>query len=483
MVSSLRFRLLLAVGLVVLAAVVAVGLVSTVATRLEFEHYLEVERTFEGSALALDLDELARQIGEHHGREGWDGIQGLLDGILPETADGRRLLLLGPEGRLLFASGSVEELGTVRRRPDGSLETTRTMETEGGERRHEVAVFQGPMAELTGPAGENLGTLHLLPKLWEHAEPPASPPAGFLRSASRWRWLAVLAAGVLALVATGAVARKILRPVEELTEAARRMAAGGLDHRVRVTSRDEVGALGLAFNQMAESLERQERLRRQMVTDVAHDLRTPLTNIRGQIEAMQDGLVDPGPEVLASLHEEVMFLSRLVSDLQDLSLVEAGKLRLELQPFHVGEEIERVVQALPPEEPGEGPVIELDLPDLPEALADPARFRQIVSNLLSNARTHTPRAGRIGIRAREIAGEIEISVQDAGSGIESRHLPHVFERFYRADASRGRHTGGAGLGLAIVKHLVSVQGGRVWAESTPGEGALFGFTVPKAGAP
>jgi len=241
-----------------------------------------------------------------------------------------------------------------------------------------------------------------------------------------------------------------------------------------------VGELARAFNQMADSLERQEQSRRQLVTDVAHDLRTPLTNIRGQLEALQDGLLQPTPEVVASLHEEVMFLSRLVVDLQDLSLAEAGKLRLDLQALQVSSEIRQVLQALMPGPSAGGPVVETDLPELPLALADPARFRQIVRNLLSNAWTHTPDGGRILVRAQEVGEEIEICVEDTGPGIAPEHLPHIFERFYRGDSSRDRKTGGAGLGLAIVKHLVTMQRGRVWANSRPGKGTSFLFTVPKA---
>jgi signal transduction histidine kinase len=260
------------------------------------------------------------------------------------------------------------------------------------------------------------------------------------------------------------------------------MGTGDLTHRVAVSGRDEVGELARTFNHMAESLERQERQRRQLITDVAHDLRTPLTNIRGQLEALQDGLLEPKQEVLASLHEEVMFLSRLVVDLQDLSLAEAGKLRLEPQPFRASEEIAQVVGTLLPQASAGGPAVHTELPELPPVLADPARFRQIVHNLLSNAWTHTPPHGSIRVQARDAGSEVEIQVRDTGSGIAPEHLPHVFERFYRGDSSRARRTGGAGLGLAIVKHLVSVQGGRVWAESRSGEGASFYFTVPKAPA-
>jgi len=478
MLHSLRVRLLLWVGLVVLVSVTAVGIVSSLATRREFEQFLELE-CIAGLPVALDLEGWARRLQEHHGRGGWDGAPAVLRELKQELGGGRHLVLLGPDGRMLFTTEPEAERRTVHRLPDGSLELTRKVPV-GGRQREELTVIRGPEVVLHDGLGQVLGSLHVLPELLEPALDSRPPRGDFLQAVNRWLLAAVAAGGLLALLATAAVGRRILGPVEQLTHAAQRMSEGDWTHRVPVRSRDEVGELARAFNQMADSLERQEQSRRQLVTDVAHDLRTPLTNIRGQLEALQDGLLQPTPEVVASLHEEVMFLSRLVVDLQDLSLAEAGKLRLDLQALQVSSEIRQVLQALMPGPSAGGPVVETDLPELPLALADPARFRQIVRNLLSNAWTHTPDGGRILVRAQEVGEEIEICVEDTGPGIAPEHLPHIFERFYRGDSSRDRKTGGAGLGLAIVKHLVTMQRGRVWANSRPGKGTSFLFTVPKA---
>jgi signal transduction histidine kinase len=235
-----------------------------------------------------------------------------------------------------------------------------------------------------------------------------------------------------------------------------------------------VGELGSAFNSLAETLARNERLRRDLVNDVAHELRTPLTNIRCHVEAMLDGLAEPGPETLASLHEETLLLNRLLDDLRDISLAEAGQLQLSPGPCAVVPELERAVKLHLPAAESKGIAIDLDAPaDLPEVHADTSRLAQILRNLLSNAIRHTPAGGRIAVRARAEGTGVVIEVEDNGPGIAPEHLPHIFERFYRADASRDRQSGGAGLGLAIVKHLAEAQGGAVSAESVPGRGARF----------
>jgi signal transduction histidine kinase len=267
-------------------------------------------------------------------------------------------------------------------------------------------------------------------------------------------------------------------PVEDLTRAARRMARGERPQRVPVRSRDEIGELARAFNHMAGSVAVSEQLRRQMVTDIAHELRTPLTNIRGYLEAVRDGVVTPRPEVMASLHEEALLLTRLVDDLQALALAEAGQLELRRRPVDLAALAEKTVTALRPVLEG-GPAVRIEMPAvLPPVRADPERVSQVLRNLLDNARRHTPPEGEIVLSARSGPGALEVSVRDTGSGIAPEHLPFIFERFYRADQARARATGGAGLGLAIVRQLVEAHGGQVSARSRPGAGAAFTFTLP-----
>ncbi len=290
----------------------------------------------------------------------------------------------------------------------------------------------------------------------------------------------------MALLVTYLLARRIVSPIEALTRAARKMERGDLGQRVAVLhNNDEIGQLSAAFNAMADGLERTERLRRQMVSDVAHELRTPLTGIRCQLESIQDGVIEPSADVIASLRDDLLSLQRLVDDLQDLAVVEAGSINLERRPVNLDDEVTVVVRSLisATKKKGAAPVqpdVRISLHDLPAADVDPDRLRQIIRNLLTNALTHTPSGGTIEISGRSQNGRIEIIVKDDGPGIPPEHLPNIFERFYRADSSRQRKTGGAGLGLAIVKQLVEVHGGEIRADSGPGRGATFLFTLPEA---
>jgi signal transduction histidine kinase len=362
--------------------------------------------------------------------------------------------------------------------------------------------------------------------------------AGFIGAVNRSLLLAAGAAGLVALLLTAVFSRGILGPVEALTAAARRMEKGDLSQRVAVRAKDEIGELARAFNAMADGLTRIEQLRRHMVTDVAHELRTPLTNIRGYLEAVRDGVAAPSPELIGSLHEEALLINRLVDDLQDLALAEAGQLRLARRPSSLCAIIEGAVGALRPTLAEKRLTIDIQLPDdLPCVDADAERVGQVLRNLLNNAIIHTPSGGSIAVEAatdhrppaeattdqRPPASErllsvaarrssvvaleattdhrppttnhwplpseslqlgvgrqssVIIQVRDTGVGIAPEHLSQIFERFYRADPSRARATGGAGLGLTIVKQLVEAHGGRVWASSAPGQGATFAFTLP-----
>ncbi|TEU19353.1 MAG: hypothetical protein E3J21_04035 [Anaerolineales bacterium] len=240
----------------------------------------------------------------------------------------------------------------------------------------------------------------------------------------------------------------------------------------------EVGPEKCAEMMMAGGLARLEELRRNMVTDVAHELRTPLSNIRGYLEALQDGVVEPEERIIDSLHEEAMLPNHLVDDLQELSLAEAGHLELERQPVALADIVDRAVEAVHPRAKAEGVTVQVDLPEDLLVDVDPQRIGQVLRNLLDNALTHTSPGGEIAVAARAEGQWVEVSVRDTGSGIAAKDLPYVFERFYRADKSRSRATGGARLGLAIAKQLVEAHGGRIWVESTEGEGSTFTFALP-----
>ena len=303
----------------------------------------------------------------------------------------------------------------------------------------------------------------------------------FISSVNRSLLIAIGAAGLVALLLTLLLSKSITDPVGELTSAAREMGKGDLSQRVDVETGGELGELADAFNAMADGLERLEQLRRNMVTDVAHELRTPLSNIRGYLEAIRDGVVEPTNETISSLYEEAMLLNRLIEDLQELALAEAGQLRLERQPIHIGDVLEKAVVLVDSQAQQKGVRVEMEIPqDLPVVEADAGRMVQVMRNLLNNAVTATPPGGEIRVNDREFDSKVEVCVQDNGSGIEPEQMPFIFERFYRPDKSRARKTGGAGLGLAIVKQLVEAHGGEIGIQSEVGKGTTVTFTSPVA---
>jgi len=317
-------------------------------------------------------------------------------------------------------------------------------------------------------------------------------------------WLAILIAGLVALLLALVFANTLLRPLHTLKAAAERMEQGDLSQRVSIKGKSEIGALAHTFNLMAESLSRSEQARRNLVSDVAHELRNPLMNIRGYLELLVEGVLEPTPHTLTSLYEETSLLSRLVADLQEVSLAEAGQLHLALQPVELAEVVNQAVQIIQPQVEQKHLKLHVQLPPvLPQIEVDPERVAQILRNLLRNAITHTPDGGEISITAHRslpdmvahraetspaptISGSqawVHISVQDTGTGIAPEHLPYIFERFYRADPSRTRATGGTGLGLAVVKQMVQAHGGQITVASQQGQGTRFTLTLPVVSNP
>lgn len=312
--------------------------------------------------------------------------------------------------------------------------------------------------------------------------PNSDNQQSFIGSINRFFITTALGAVLIAGIAGLWLAQRILQPVQALTLAAHKMAAGDLSQRVNVSGKDELGELSHSFNQMAAGLQQQETLRRNMVSDIAHELRTPLSNIRGYLEAVQDGILEADEVTINSLHEEALLLNHLIADLQELSLAEAGQLRLEPQRCDVGSLVTQAVQSVQLAAAEKGITLAVTLPDaLPEAWADSERVLQILRNLLRNAVAYTPAGGKVTTTAVFTPPTtLEIAIHDTGPGIAAEHLPHLFDRFYRADKSRNRATGGTGLGLAITKALLDLQNGRIWVTSTVGEGSTFTFSLPKA---
>ena len=302
----------------------------------------------------------------------------------------------------------------------------------------------------------------------------------FITAINQSTLLAGSIAVLVALLLGSLLFFQIVSPVQRLTSVAQKIAAGDLSQRIPTQSRDEIGALATSFNQMADSLAQHEELRRNLIADVAHELRTPLTVIQGNLEAMLDGVLPTSPQEIATLRDETALLARLVSDLRLLSLAEAGQLKLERVEIDPTELITRAVE--PFRLQAQSSQIELTLeiaPSLPSINVDADRIAQVIRNLLNNALRHTAAGGRITLTCGgDKSQNLLITVSDTGEGIPADDLPFVFDRFYRADKSRSRVSGGSGIGLAIVKQLVEAHGGKVWVESQPGRGAIFGFTLP-----
>ncbi|MDQ7843941.1 MAG: ATP-binding protein [Armatimonadota bacterium] len=307
--------------------------------------------------------------------------------------------------------------------------------------------------------------------------------AAFLRAMNTALAVAATAAFLSAVAVSIFVTRRIVAPVRAMMTASARIADGRYGERVPVTSDDELGELAGQFNRMATALEQVERMRRDLIADVAHELRTPLASIAGYMEALIDGVLPAEPETFHRIRREASRLQRLVSDLQELSRVEAGQIPILPQPVEVRELADAAAARMRPQFEDKGVVLAVDIPrNLPRVLADPDRIGQVLTNLLGNALQHTPEGGRVTIQARREQGMVAIAVADTGAGIAPEHLPHLFDRFYRVDPSRARRSGGSGIGLTIARHLVERHGGSIRAESEgPGHGATFTFTIPAAG--
>jgi signal transduction histidine kinase len=423
-IRSLRWRLVLAMVLIIAAVAATSGLFSSVTVKRELDRFLVAQRHDEArAALQLfrthDVEEAMRRAHEQYRF--------------------RSLVLAGDRVIRFYPP----EIGAYRVRvlPNSGLELTHS-----GPHGLEALRIQGMTLVLRDGS-----RVHLLPP---RNEGPGAQRA--LRMNVDRRLIAGLA--VAALLAVGVmltIFRRVFRPVEALTEGARALAGGRLDARVPVRGNDEVAELGRAFNSMAEALERNERARRSMVSDVAHELRTPLTSIRVQIEAVQDGVMEPDAKWIASIHEDAAALAHLVDDLQQLSLADAGALRLELADVAVAGIIERALNGLG----AEGIAITVDVSAGLTIHADARRLVQVVRNLVVNALAFASSA--ITISAAASDGAIEIRVADDGPGVPPEHAERIFDRFYRADPSRSRTTGGAGLGLAIARQLVELHGGTI----------------------
>ena len=298
--------------------------------------------------------------------------------------------------------------------------------------------------------------------------------------------VAIAAATFTALAVSTFLSLRIVRPIRDLAEAAERIAKGAYTARVPATGSDELAVLGGAFNEMATALESAERKRRELLTDVAHELRTPLATVEGYLEGLADGIVPADETTWSLLQAETSRLRRLVDDLTKVSQAEERQLDLHTTLSSPSVLVAAALQAAAPTYAAKGvalqPKIERRLPSVD---VDPDRIAEVLANLLDNALRHTPTGGRVEVAAARRDQQLEVAVADTGEGIAPEHLERVFERFFRADPARTRTTGGSGIGLAITRALVEAHRGNIHAESDgPGLGARFVITLPvTAGSP
>lgn len=452
----LWLKFLLATGAAVLLSLVVAGLLTGVLIQRGFDRFVWAQENNYVQRLVPTLENYYQEHGS------WAGLERLLGqrrGMGPMMGGvgmgaGTRLILMDADRRVVVDTQEI--LATGERAPANVWDSGVP-----------IMVGESEVGRLTsGAALTGARNRSALEQAFQRTMIGGLVAAGVVGALA-----AILVASLLAL--------QITAPARALMRAARRVAAGDLSQRVEVRSGDELGQVSAAFNEMAAALARQETLRRHMVADVAHELRTPLAVIRVELESLQDGLTEPTPEALASLGEEVDLLARLVEDLRLLSLMDAGQLDLKLQAVALDDLGLNLIQQVGTAAARKGVAVESSLPaDLPPARADPDRLRQVLLNLLNNALRHTPAGGTIRLSAQAEGSYLHLQVADTGEGIALEDLPHIFERFYRTDGSRARSSGGSGLGLSIVRGLVEAMGGRVWAESTPGQGTVVHFTLP-----
>jgi signal transduction histidine kinase len=348
---------------------------------------------------------------------------------------------------------------------------------------HEALFGRRIVVPIVGTEGVEVGSFSVelidLPP-FVAAEPRVSQVASAINSSLLWIGLA---AGLAGIAVVTFLSRLTLAPLRGLAIAAARLGQGDLAQRVPVSSDDEIGRLSRTFNVMAAQLEQDEETRRNIVADVAHELRTPITNIQGYLEAMRDGVIDATEGSLGNVLGQVGSLTHLVDDLSVVAQTEAGVLRLSLEPASVGDLVRDTVDAFQPRASAKGVGLASQIAlDLPALHVDRKRIAQVLGILLDNAiihtSGHTPGGGAVEAIAEQVESGVRIVVVDNGVGMEPSEVEHAFERFYRADPSRSRTTGGVGIGLTIAKQLVEAHGGRIWAESTSGKGSRFAFELP-----
>jgi two-component system, OmpR family, sensor histidine kinase BaeS len=440
------FRIAVAFAVVAVAAAAVTAVLVNVAFDARFSGYLDEQQDRRVAHLTTSLAETYESAG------GWDEQE--LDRVAAVTLmDGGAVRLSDVSGAAVWESrgGPMSEMHQ-RMMGSGPL---------GAQRDVEVAVD----GEVVGTASVRLPQAGLLPS-----------DVAFRTAVNRVLLLAGVAGGLVAVAVGVLLARRATAPARRLTSAARAIAAGDRSRRVGLDRRDEFGEMAEAFDRMAEAVEEEDRLRRTFAADVAHELRTPLMILRGEIEALEDGIVEPTPEALSSLREETMRLGRLVDDLETVARADAAGFTLDRQLVDLAEVVADAASAHDGILASRGVGIEVTLGDGAYVSGDRSRLEQVVVNLLANASAFTPEGGRVSVDVGVDGQDATITVTDSGPGIPPDELDHVFERFFRGRQAR---PGGSGIGLTVVRDLVEAHRGGVTASNHPGGGAAFVVRLPR----
>lgn len=447
----MRVRLILAFSLVALIPILAI----TVFARLGVARQVETYMTSGGM---VGLDGLVSSLRDYYAaKQTWEGADSLLQTLHGNPGRGmggmmaQRLRLIDANRKVVYDTANVQSAGTLI-----------------------------DMRELADAAQIRNSRGRIIGYLWAEGGMGGNSGSG-QRLVERLNNISLLSGAValaIAMILALLLGSWIANPLQKLEKATNQMARGDLSQRVAVTGGDELAALGQSFNQMAQSLQESEARRQAMTADIAHELRTPLAVQRAQMEAMQDGIYPLDAAGLQVALDQNTLLSRLVEDLRILALADAKELRLENTAVDLRRLAANVLSRFEPAGLDRSIHFSLEAAEIPAVHGDPLRIEQILTNLLANALRYAPQDGEIRIAILHQGASVALSVHDSGPGIPESVLPHLFERFYRADRSRSRDVGGSGLGLAIARQLAILMGGSLSAANHPLGGAVFTLVLP-----
>lgn len=437
---------------VALVAAGAVVLIVNQTTRNSFRSYVGQQNIANSSADVID------RLEAHYARTGsWDGAQDLLPGMRGQGGQGGGpRMAVADAGYVIVAANDEARLG------------------------EKLTSAERDLALPLAVDGETVGYLF---RQMGSAQALSAAESQFLDNVTDALVVAASGAVALAVVMGAALAWMLARPLRALRQSARAIEQGQLGGKVPVTGTLEFQDVAASFNRMSAALAESESLRQRMTSDIAHELRSPLSVMRSQLEAMLDGVFPLNAEQVAIVYDQSLHLGRLVEDLRTLTRAEAGRLSLDFALLEPAALVQQIAVDFAPLAQDQSITLHVEAaPDLPPLRADRDRLRQVFTNLLVNALTHTPSGGSITLSAAPCAAGVRFGVADTGPGLTEDQARHVFERFYRTDDARQRDRGGSGLGLAITRELVRLHGGRVWVESAPGQGSRFMIELPGTGA-